>query len=170
MTKKTDRHIDSIGKDMPYTVPEGFFEAQQELLEKEFTNMLKKRRKRAVVLAVSSVLAVAACLAAFFIPFTTTTSEESAPPESPSALAMAASSHTDSAVESSHRVVAREERHSDIKCSVSDMKAKMTTTNTVKQYSATTKREASIRTADETEDDGEEEMNDDVYLISLQYE
>lgn len=62
----------SIGKRMPYSIPDGFFDKLEEIVKVEVRGQNeeakgKPARKRAVTVALRSVLAVAAAVALFFV-------------------------------------------------------------------------------------------------------
>ena len=57
-----------IGKQMPYTVPDNFFDELEENVMKEVKVQPAKRKKATVIrMAIRTALAVAACLALFLI-------------------------------------------------------------------------------------------------------
>ena len=60
-----------IGKQMPYTVPDGFFDELEENVMKELkgsnTPSVESRKARIVRMTVRAVIAVAACIALLFI-------------------------------------------------------------------------------------------------------
>ena len=57
-----------IGKQMPYTVPDGFFEKLEENVMKEVkAQPAKKNKAKTIRMAIRAALAVAACLALFLI-------------------------------------------------------------------------------------------------------
>ena len=59
------------GKQMPYTVPDGFFDTLEENVMKEWKEESgmerEKKRAKTIRIAIRTVLAIAACLALFFI-------------------------------------------------------------------------------------------------------
>ena len=59
--------FEKIGKQMPYTVPDGFFDTLEENVMKRREASVSKGKARTVRLAIRTALAVAACLALFFI-------------------------------------------------------------------------------------------------------
>lgn len=65
---ENDFNFDSVGKRMPYTVPDGFFARMEEKLMAEVREQGRMRRKRARMASVikKSFLAAAACAAIAF--------------------------------------------------------------------------------------------------------
>lgn len=64
--------FNSVGKRMPYTVPDGFFDAIEEnvmqvVAAKQEKANAGKNRKRTVTIAIRSLLATAAAVALFFV-------------------------------------------------------------------------------------------------------
>lgn len=64
-------NFEKIGKQMPYTVPEGFFNKLEEnvmkKVESEDVKAEPKRRAKIIRMAIRAAIAAAACLALFFI-------------------------------------------------------------------------------------------------------
>lgn len=56
-----------IGKQMPYTVPDGFFDQLEENVMNEVKAPSAKKRASIVRMAIRTALAVAACLALFLV-------------------------------------------------------------------------------------------------------
>ena len=62
--------FNKIGKQMPYTVPDGFFSKLEDSVmevRNEHTSAAKAKRAKVVRMAIRAVLAVAACIALFLI-------------------------------------------------------------------------------------------------------
>lgn len=62
--------FNKIGKQMPYTVPDGFFSKLEDSVMEvwsENTSAAKAKRAKVVRMAIRAVLAVAACIALFLI-------------------------------------------------------------------------------------------------------
>ena len=68
---KQNYDFSHIGKQMPYTVPDGFFDELEENVMKELkgsnTPLGESRKARIVRMTVRAVIAVAACIALLFI-------------------------------------------------------------------------------------------------------
>ena len=57
-----------IGKQMPYTVPDGFFDKLEEIVMNEVKAQTAKTKKATVIrLAIRAAIAVAACIALFLV-------------------------------------------------------------------------------------------------------
>lgn len=166
MAKDKDTQFENIGKEMPYTVPGGFFEKQQDLLCGEVASLIKKRKRRAATFKISIALAAAACLAALLIPLATGNGITQGSPEPSQPLAMAAAAHPDSAKAESQAATTAGKSNGNEKAITQAAKAKKTTANDNNNRAATATEDA----IDEAESGDDEEMNDDIYLISLQYE
>ena len=59
--------FEKIGKQMPYTVPDGFFDTLEENVMKRREASVSNGKAKTIRLAIRTALAVAACLALFFI-------------------------------------------------------------------------------------------------------
>ena len=62
-------YFEQVGKRMPYTVPDGFFDKMEEdvMLDVKAETAQPKRRKKAIKIAIRSAIAVAAAIALFFV-------------------------------------------------------------------------------------------------------
>ena len=60
--------FNKIGKQMPYTVPDNFFdELEEKVMREEKAQPVKKDKAKTIRMAIRAALAVAACLALFLI-------------------------------------------------------------------------------------------------------
>lgn len=165
MAKDKDTQFENIGKEIPYTVPGGFFEKQQDLLCGEIASLLKKRKHRAATFKISIALAAAACLAALLMPLATGSGVTQGLPEPSQPLAMTAAARPDSAEAEPVAATTAGKNNGNEKAITQAAKAKKTTANDNNRAATATEDDI-----DEAESGDDEEMNDDIYLISLQYE
>ena len=59
--------FNKIGKQMPYTVPDGFFDELEENVMKEVKAQPKKKKANVIRMVFRTAIAIAACLALFLV-------------------------------------------------------------------------------------------------------